>query len=762
MNEEPCAFGAVTSPRGKLPLVAMEISARVTGLLYNTHLKQAYRNFHPDPLEATYIFPLPPRAAVVGYSFQIGCRTIEGVLQGRTAARKDYQKAIEAGRTASIAEQERPDIFTVRVGNIAPGETVSVTLELEGPLALEGELACFRFPLVVSPKYITGDPIPGPQLGSGYQKDTHQVPDASRISPPLLLPGLPNPVHLSIDVFVDPAGLKLAGLTSSLHQVDIVTYDDGCYRVVLGPSERLNRDFVLNLHLTADELEPSLLVSDDWVAMLTMVPPFLEVPQEAKEVVILLDRSGSMNGWKMRAARRAAIDIVESLTPRDRFQVVAFNTHLQSLDCKGLLPASDLNRAQAVSFIQRIAADGGTELAHALAATEDLPPNEERNLVLITDAAIGDHDGILRWARNHPCRIFSVGIDQASSQAVLQQLAELSGGISRWVASESRLEQATTDVHRALGGPVLRDVHLRTPGLLSVISSSEPSPRSWDVYPGQPAVFLSRLRMTPWSRLEVAGTLPDGRRWSRPVPLRRFRHQAVTRTWARAHLLDLEADWAAGRVPEKTIENFSLRYGVLSRFTAFLSVDESRRVLGDTLRRWVQPVEAPQGWAGGSVARKSRPAVTDMLCQRFCRKPESVVQLMQVDPICVEVGRALLPALDPKRGALLLKALESLRARLVGELGNFPGVRFRDNLKLDTCTYVVKFTEIEVGRGSVDEMNQLSEAVEQIVAHLEKLVREFALRLTMGGSNASLGLDRDRTTLSLEGQIVLVESRQTA
>src|SRR5262249_27768151 len=153
-----------------------------------------------EPIEATYIFPLPDRAAVTHFRMEVAGRVVEGVLKERGEARREYDQAVLSGRRAGITEEERPGVFTLRVGNLMPGEEATIRLTLPGPLVYEAGEAPFRFPLVVAPRYIPGTPLPGPSVGDGVALDTNAVPDASRITPPVLLPGFPNPVRLSLSV----------------------------------------------------------------------------------------------------------------------------------------------------------------------------------------------------------------------------------------------------------------------------------------------------------------------------------------------------------------------------------------------------------------------------------------------------------------------------------------------------------------------------------------------------------------------------------
>src|SRR5260221_5128469 len=216
---EEAGFGALSTPLGNLPLKALAVHARVDGLLARTVVRQRFANPHAQPLEATYIFPLPARAAVNRFVMRVGARTIEGELQERAKAREAYEQALKAGHRAAIAEEERPDVFTMRVGNLPPNESVEVELTLTGPLPIDHGEATFRFPLVVAPRYIPGAPLDGESVGDGTHADTDVVPDASRITPPVLLPGQPNPVQLSLNVEVHAGNLRLSDFRSSLHAV---------------------------------------------------------------------------------------------------------------------------------------------------------------------------------------------------------------------------------------------------------------------------------------------------------------------------------------------------------------------------------------------------------------------------------------------------------------------------------------------------------------------------------------------------------------
>ena len=370
--EPDAGLGALATSRGNLPLDAVEVRAAIAGTCAGVELTQGFRNPFDVALEATYIFPLPDRAAVTAMRMECAGHVVEGVLKERSQAREEYDQAIAEGRRAAIAEEDRPDVFTMRVGNIAPGERVTVRLTLVQPLPYQDGEVTFRFPLVVAPRYVPGAPLPGIPAGSGVAADTDAVPDASRISPPVLLPGFPNPVRLTLSVDIDPAGLPLAGIRSSLHATAEQAGADGHTIVRLCPGERLDRDFILRLTVAGqDRIATSLMLTPDpgegpdaGTFTLTLVPPDGGDRPRPRDVVLVLDRSGSMQGWKIVAARRAAARIVDTLTGTDRFAVLCFDSMVERPPDlpDGLASCTDRNRFRAVEWLARTDARGGTEM----------------------------------------------------------------------------------------------------------------------------------------------------------------------------------------------------------------------------------------------------------------------------------------------------------------------------------------------------------------------------------------------------------------
>jgi Ca-activated chloride channel family protein len=627
-------FGALRTARGNLPLRSMDVRAAITALIAGVEITQEFTNPFDLPLEATYTFPLPDRGAVTALRMEADGRVVRGVLSERAQARRDYDAAIAAGQRAAIAEEDRPNVFTMVVGNILPGEQVIIALALTQPLPYEDGEITFRFPLVVAPRFIPGSPLPGVAAGTGVAPDTDAVPDASRISPAVLLPGFPSPVRLSITADIDPAGLQLSEIRSSLHAVTQEGAAAGHTIVAVTPGERLDRDFILRLAVAdADQVTGSLVLCPDdhgetggldsdagglgaGTFVLTLMPPALAPGSASHDVVILLDRSGSMAGWKMVAARRAAARIVDTLGAGDRFAAVCFDNDIsEPPELAGALVAgTDRNRFRAVEFLAGLSARGGTYLlpaleyaADLLSAASDGTGPRQRVLVLVTDGQVGNEDQIISrmGPRLAGARVHVVGIDQAVNAGFLGRLAAIGRGRCELVESQDRLDEATVRIHQRILAPLITGLTMQTENLRIIESTVAPA-RMPDLFTGAPVTISGRFEgaWSPGTTITVRGVSADGAPSEQVLTGTAAGGSAATAIWARAHVRELEDSYTCleSTSPselerlESQIVARSLRFGVLCRFTAFLAVDTRIVTDGGVPHRVSQPVELPTGW----------------------------------------------------------------------------------------------------------------------------------------------------------------------
>lgn len=617
--DEDESFGSLETAKGHLPLRSIDVQTRVSGVVARTTLKQVFVNTHKEPLEATYIFPLPPRAAVSHFELRVAGRAVVGELQERGQARATYNAAIASGHRAAIAEEERPDVFTMRVGNLPPGEEAEVELVMTAPLEVIAGEVTYRFPLVVAPRYMPGVPLGGEDVGSGIAPDTDAVPDASRISPPVMLPNYPNPVQLSLSVDIDTGGLALENLRSTLHSVLVESSRERAH-IQVQPGERVNRDFILRWDVSSDTIGTACLASPSpkqgspSVFQLTLVPPAdVAKAQRPRDVVFVLDRSGSMSGWKMVAARRALGRMLDTLSPQDRFNVLSFDDRIDPLPghaASALVEATNRNRYRAIEHLSSVDARGGTEMAQPLRQAADALSggyqDRDRWIVLVTDGQVGNEDQILRdlASRIKNVRIFTVGIDRAVNEGFLRRLSELGGGGTELVESEDRLDEVMDRVHRSIDSPVLTELSIELEG--GDIDATEIVPgRVAGLFAGAPLILSGRIKgnLARDAALIVRGANTLGDSWSTRVPVQQVENEAIGVLWARQRLRELEDRYTIGRgntsAIEKEILAISLDYNVLCRFTAFVAVDKVEVIKNhEDMREVTQPVESVEGWEG--------------------------------------------------------------------------------------------------------------------------------------------------------------------
>jgi Ca-activated chloride channel family protein len=594
------AVGALESTQGALPLTGIEIDADLVGLYARVTLVQRFRNPHTRPIEAVYVFPLPDRASVHACVAELGGRRVEAQLKERSEAREEYFDALAAGKRAALAEEDRPEVFTISVGNVAPNEDATVTLELSMPLALDDDEATFRFPLVVAPRYVPGTPIDGGRAGEGTADDTEVVPDASRITPPLLAPGA-SPLAAAVRVLIDDAGLGVREVASTLHAASI-EQSDGV--TTLDLRARADCDLVIRYRIDEAARLSAVAVEDDerlgGVVTVNVVSPPAD-DQGPRDVAILLDRSGSMDGWKIVAARRAAARIVDSLGANDRVWVSAFDTVVETAPATpALVPATDRVRYRSVEFLARIDARGGTELAKAIKATaKTLARDRDRDriLVLVTDGQAADEDQLVQTvARNlRGVHVVAVGIDEAVNAGLLRRLAA-NGGACEFVESEDRLDEVLTRIVRRVATPSVTDLSLEVEGGTQLDRDTLAPVGEVDAAPGARATLAVRYTGARPTVITVTGTRADGSAYRETIPVAHTTNAAPRRAWARMRLRDLEDDAARGADTEKQLVALSLAEGVLCRYTAFVAVDEEGTEVQGPTTTVVQPVAMPAGW----------------------------------------------------------------------------------------------------------------------------------------------------------------------
>ncbi len=593
-------------PRGFCPLKHTAVKAEITGFLAGVTVTQEFENDSSEAIEAVYTFPLPHQAAVDDMTLVIGERVVRGKIKPRDEARAIYEAARRAGRLAGLLDQERPNIFTQSVANIPPGQRVRITIHYVEILRYEDGGYEFAFPMVVGPRYIPGRPT-GRQ-GGGWSPDTDRVPDASRITPPVTPPGTRAGHDISVEVALD-AGLAIQRLESRTHEV--LVERPALNRALVRLKQKAvlpNKDFILRYDVAGGKIQSALLTHrgpKGGFFTLILAPPE-RVRQEdvtPKELIFVLDTSGSMSGFPIEKAKEAMKYALDGLYPRDTFNLITFSGDTRILFPKPV-PATPENLRKAQEFLASRSGGGGTEMMKAIRAA--LAPSDSadhvRVVCFMTDGYVGNDLEILDEVQRHPnARIFVFGIGSAVNRFLLARMAELGRGEVQFVGLNDDGSAAARRFHERVRNPLLTDISVDWGGL--PISDVYPR-RIPDLFSAAPVVLSGRYSAPARGVIRLRGK-QGGREFLSELrvelPAEASREVLAT-LWARARVEDLMSqDFSglqSGRARTEVREEIT-RLGVdfrlMTPYTSFVAVEETTVTVGGQPRRIEVPVEMPEG-----------------------------------------------------------------------------------------------------------------------------------------------------------------------
>ena len=610
-----------------LPLRHTSFDAVVTGTVAETLVTQRFENTSDEAIEAVYTFPLPHDGAVDDYWMRVADRHARGVLLKREDARDVYDKAKKDGKTAGLLDQERPNIFTQSIANIPPGGAVVVGMHIVQPLRPDDGLYTLALPTVVGPRYIPGQPQPdaGASSGTGAATATDAVPDAARITPPVLARGFRTCGDLEVTVAVD-MGTPLE-LQSPSHPVQVDRDDN---EVVATLDERfalLNKDFVLSWRLPDTAPSATLMADPDpdgkggWFTV-TVTPPAHVQTEDAprRELVFVVDNSGSMRGAPMATAKATMRRMLEGLQEGEAFQVLRFSENASALGTR-MLEYSPKNVTDGLQYVEDMEGMGGTEMIAGIDAALSLPHDAKRvrYVVLLTDGYIGNEREIFSVvsAKIKDTRLFALGVGAAPNRYLLDGLARMGSGAAHYT-DDGLGEAAVVDrLYAKLRAPALTDLSIAFDGLRVGVVAPERLP---DLFPGEPVVFFGRYEGRLSGSAVVRG-MRDGGRVDIPVDIHlgdAERVGGIESMWARTRIDDLLMnpksmgdDGTIRERVQRSVVALSLRHRVLTEYTAFVAVDTATRVKGSGAGvTVVQGTDVVQGMAHEYVfGGPSRPTV---------------------------------------------------------------------------------------------------------------------------------------------------------
>ena len=581
----------------RLPLKDTRVEVAIAGVIADVTVRQVYENHGARPIHARYVFPASTRAAVYGMTMTVGdVRTVARIRE-REKAKAEFDAAKREGKSASLLEQSRPNVFTMNVANVLPGDTIAVELKYTELLAPAEGVYEFVYPTVVGPRY-------------SEKRESEASPEDGFVRTPYTRQGEPprSEFHLT---GVLSTGVPIQELASPSHQLEVHAGGQGRAEMALADSERWsgNRDFILRYRLAGREIASGLLLhegTDENFFLLMAEPPHVVQPSEipAREYIFVVDVSGSMHGFPLDTAKALMRDLGNVLGPTDAFNVIVFADGTQTFS-RASVPATRSNLARALRFIGRKDGGGGTRLLAALERAVAIPPQPgaSRSIVLVTDGYIEAESDVFDYVRTQlqAANFFAFGIGSSVNRFLIEGVARAGLGEPFIVTDASEATEAAGKLRRYIDSPVLSGIDVTFAGFDAYDVEPKTIP---DLFASRPIVVFGKWRGRAGGSIEISGKTGSGV-YEESIPVASAlagarddgTHAAIRHLWARTRIANL-SDFGPGAQPDERvaeITSLGLTYGLLTRYTSFVAVQEIVRRAGATAEDVDQPLPLPAG-----------------------------------------------------------------------------------------------------------------------------------------------------------------------
>ena len=618
-----------------VPMLSSSVEMHVHGLINRARVTQIFENRSEHWLNATYLFPLPENAAVDHLRMIIDERVIAGVIKEKSEAKKIFAKAKEDGKKATLIKQRRNNIFSSAVANIGPGEKVQIEIEYQQAIAYKAGVFSLRYPMAITPRY--APPVPRLStaqrddylscLSAGKQSEQQEalcekrwegwlrgVDDLQLAQQTVDMVKDKSDPDLLVDINVYlHSPLAVSNINSSYHNIKTETQGPSVQLISLQGNQVIaNRDFVLNWQLSQGEQPESALFvqehgAEKYAALMMLPPaePFIESARINKEVIFVIDVSGSMSGTSIAQAKSALSFAVEQLAEDDTFNIIAFSDNSEFFATNSL-PVDKRSKVMAKVFIEQLQASGGTNMQAALhaslAGNRTVYTNKEqglRQIIFITDASISNEQQLLTQIKEllGDSRLFMVGIGSAPNQYFMKASVKLGKGSYTNIGDISEVKRKMAALFTQLSTPVLRDMKL------SWADGSEvdywPKPLT-DLYQGEPLQLVFKIPKGE-KTLHLSGLMfADSRviEWSQDISLEKLNNaQGVAVLWAKAQIdsLDLDRKLSEAEKQQK-ITALGLAFHIVTEHTSLVAVQQkiSRPAMFEGLDKQIK-THLPQG-----------------------------------------------------------------------------------------------------------------------------------------------------------------------
>ncbi|MEO8574248.1 MAG: VIT domain-containing protein [Pyrinomonadaceae bacterium] len=592
-----------------LPLKDTKVDVAVSGVIADVRVVQTYQNDGTRPINATYVFPASTRAAVYGMQMRIGDELIVAKIRERDKAKEEFEAAKREGKSASLLEQSRPNVFTMNLANLMPNEAVEIELRYTELLVPTDGVYELVYPTVVGPRYQS-------------PTESGKADENKFVEMPYLHAGEKPTSTFNISARV-AAGVPIRELQCSSHPMIPEWQGDSVAKLTLDDADRYqgNRDFVLRYRLAGDSITSGLILyqGDGENFFLYMAQPPRRVAVEdipPREFIFVVDVSGSMEGYPLETSKKLLQDLIGGLRPTDFFNVVLFAGDSTALSEKPLA-ANQENISRAIQLIDHQRGSGGTELLPALQQAMHLPqePGVSRSVVLITDGYVSIEEGVFKYIRDNlgQANVFAFGIGEGVNRYLIEGVAKAGLGEPFIVEGRAKATEVAAKFREYIQSPVLTDIQVRANGfeIYDVEPGSFP-----DLLAERPIVVFGKWRGSPSGTIELTGKSGRGD-YSASFDVSSVQpeegNRALRYLWARTRIAEL-SDYGLGDVTEanvKEITALGLKYNLLTRYTSFIAVREKIVNPDGSATDVNQPLPLPVGVS--DIAVGSEPEIAWLL-----------------------------------------------------------------------------------------------------------------------------------------------------
>ena len=565
-------------------LMNSKVDISVTAMTAKVTLEQTFKNQSTEWVNARYLFPLPDDAAINAMDMIIDERTIRGIIKEKEAARQAFEQAKKEGKKAALLQSHRPNMFSINAANIPPGSEIKTRLVYLQTISFKDEKFSLTVPTTFTPRYIPGKPDLGDnesRTAMGWAKPTSQVPDADKITPPQFhTDGALNDHHIDIKIALN-SGIQIEDIDSPLHDLQWVENNGQILISLRNQQELMDRDFTLHWKPAPYDIPQAAVFREDMngesYTTLMLVPPQQRSSQRLpREVIFIIDTSGSMSGVSIRQARESLSLALTKLEATDFFNIIEFDDDTHSLFQESVV-ANKNNIQNANGFISQLNADGGTEMMPALLAAFSQPTIENylRQIVFITDGSVGNETDLFEIITENlgDARLFTVSIGSAPNSFFMRKSAQFGRGTVTTIRSQSEVMDKITALFSQLENPILRDIQITWPGNVETEQYPQRIP---DLYLGEPLVVHSKSGVTEGT-IKITGELSN-EEWSRNMAFPESTNiQGQATIWANKkieHLIDSMITGTPEEQVKPEVTSLALKHKLVSSYTSFVAIEE--------------------------------------------------------------------------------------------------------------------------------------------------------------------------------------------